>query len=78
VQPTSAGMEPNTEIDPLPRYQFNGSEIVYELIYAPERTRFLRRAADAGCRTIGGREMLHAQALLQFEQFSSAYNPGAE
>lgn len=78
VQTTSAGMEPNTEIDPLPGYRFKGSEIVYELIYAPEWTRFLRRAADAGCRTIGGREMLHAQALLQFEQFNSAYNPGAE
>ena len=77
VQTTSAGMEPNTEIDPLPGYKFKGSEIVYELIYAPERTRFLSRAADAGCRTIGGREMLHAQALLQFKQFSSAYNPEA-
>ncbi|MCF7914070.1 MAG: shikimate dehydrogenase [Spirochaetaceae bacterium] len=78
VQTTSAGMEPNTEIDPLPGYKFKGSEIVYELIYAPEQTRFLSRAGDAGCRIIGGREMLHAQALLQFEQFSSAYNPEAE
>jgi len=78
VQTTSAGMEPNTEIDPLTGYKFKGSEIVYELIYAPERTRFLSRAADAGCRTIGGREMLHAQALLQFEQFSSVYNLEAE
>ena len=78
VQTTSAGMEPNTETDPLPAYQFKGSEIVYELIYAPEQTRFLQRAASAGCRTIGGREMLHAQALLQFEQFNFAYNPGVE
>jgi len=74
VQTTSAGMEPNTETDPLPAYQFKGSEIVYELIYAPERTRFLQRAEDAGCQTISGREMLHAQAQLQFQQFSSAYN----
>ncbi len=75
VQTTSAGMEPYIEVDPLPGYQFSGSEVVYELIYAPEETRFLQRAARKGCRTIGGKVMLHEQAVLQFDLFSSAYNP---
>ena len=73
VQTSSAGMEPDTDADPLPAYRFSGSEIVYELIYAPEETRFLRRAAEAGCLTLGGSEMLQAQAVLQFEEFSRAY-----
>ncbi len=73
VQTSSAGMEPDTDADPLPAYRFTGSEIVYELIYAPEETRFLRRAAEAGCLILGGSEMLQAQAVLQFEEFSRAY-----
>ncbi len=78
VQTSSAGMAPHTDVDPLPGYSFCGSELVYELIYAPEKTLFSERAAAAGCRVIGGREMLHAQAVLQFELFSSVYNLEAE
>lgn len=77
VQTSSAGMAPHTDVDPLPGYNFCGSELVYELIYAPEKTLFAERAAAAGCRVIGGREMLHGQAVLQFELFSSVYNLGA-
>ncbi|MFW5727034.1 MAG: shikimate dehydrogenase [Spirochaetia bacterium] len=78
IQTSSAGMEPDTDTDPLPAYRFNGSEIVYELIYSPEQTRFLRRASEAGCLTLGGSEMLQAQAVLQFEQFSKVYHSQGE
>lgn len=74
VQTSSAGMEPNSEIDPLPDFRFCGSEVVYELIYVPAVTCFLQRAIDAGCIALGGSEMLQAQGVLQFAQFSSAYN----
>lgn len=73
IQTSSAGMEPDTESDPLPAYRFRGSEIVYELIYAPAVTRFLRRASEAGCMTISGSEMLQAQAVLQFEKFCRVF-----
>ncbi len=73
VQTSSAGMEPDTEADPLPGYRFSGSEIVYELIYAPVVTRFLQRASEAGCITIGGSEMLTAQGVLQFKKFCRVY-----
>ncbi len=78
VQTSSAGMEPDTDVDPLPAYRFTGSEIVYELIYTPEETRFLQRASEAGCLTLGGSEMLQAQAVLQFEQFSKAFHSKGE
>ena len=41
--------------------------MVYDLVYNPPQTRFLEQAARAGCRTIGGLDMLVAQAQAQFE-----------
>lgn len=69
VQTTSVGMEPDVDGDPLPDFRFQGSETVYDIIYTPEKTRFLERAEAAGCRIIGGKRMLRAQAELQFRQF---------
>ncbi|MDY7026993.1 MAG: shikimate dehydrogenase [Spirochaetota bacterium] len=74
VQTTSVGMEPDIEGDPLPLLKFSGSEIVYDIIYAPEKTRFLTRAEESGCRVIGGRRMLHAQAELQYTMFRDSCN----
>jgi 3-dehydroquinate dehydratase / shikimate dehydrogenase len=41
-------------------------EIVFDLVYAPAETRLLADARAAGCLTIGGLEMLVAQAERQF------------
>ncbi len=75
VQATSVGMTPNVGGDPLPSYRFRGSEVVYDLIYAPPRTEFLRRAASAGCALIGGGEMLLHQAYAQFRLFTGNEYP---
>lgn len=69
VQTTSVGMEPNISEDPLSFYEFRGHEIAYDLVYAPEQTRFLNRAAAAGCLTISGRRMFEEQALAQASYF---------
>jgi shikimate 5-dehydrogenase len=45
---------------------FDG-ELVYDLVYNPTQTRLLRDAHAAGCRTLGGLDMLVAQAQRQFE-----------
>ena len=44
VQTTSVGMAPTTLADSGARAQFTGAEIVYELVYTPPITPFLRRA----------------------------------
>ena len=46
--------------------QLRGVRLAYDLVYNPTETRFLRAARDAGCRTLGGMEMLLSQALEQF------------
>jgi 3-dehydroquinate dehydratase/shikimate dehydrogenase len=78
VQTTSAGMKPDENVDPLPSYPFRGSEIVYEIVYAPTRTVFRSRAEKAGCVTIGGYEMLLTQAFEQFNLFTGKELPNTE
>ncbi|GMO21422.1 MAG: type I 3-dehydroquinate dehydratase [Termitinemataceae bacterium] len=75
IQTTSVGMEPEIECDPLSFYQFSGKEIVMDIIYKPERTRFLNRAASAGCKVINGFDMLTRQAKYQYFHFFNEQYP---
>jgi len=47
--------------------QVAGARLVYDLIYNPIETQFLKEARKAGCETLGGLEMLATQAELQFQ-----------
>jgi shikimate 5-dehydrogenase len=68
VNATPVGTSPNSGASPLPDgYPFPGSGLVYDLVYNPPKTKLLDEAARAGCRTIGGLDMLVAQAQAQFE-----------
>ncbi len=49
--------------------------LVYELLYVPAETRLLADARAAGCTTIGGLEMLVAQAEKQFEIWTGQAPP---
>jgi 3-dehydroquinate dehydratase/shikimate dehydrogenase len=75
IQASSAGMEGNPSDDPLEIYSFSGRETVMDLIYTPEVTPFLRRAVQAGCKTINGYDMVIRQACLQYECFFSKEFP---
>ncbi|MDA3833010.1 MAG: shikimate dehydrogenase [Spirochaetales bacterium] len=75
VQTTSAGMSPFEGVDPLPNYLFTGSELVYDLVYKPKVTAFLKRAEQAGCSIIYGMDMLLGQGVLQFESFTGMTFP---
>jgi 3-dehydroquinate dehydratase/shikimate dehydrogenase len=65
VNTTPLGTVPKTDETPF-RGVFDG-RIVYDLVYNPMRTRLLKEAAAAGCETIGGLDMLVAQAEDQSE-----------
>jgi len=75
VQTTNAGMAPLENINPLEFYEFDGSEIVYDIIYKPAETLLMKKAQEAGCRTLGGYKMLEEQAYVQFKLFTGVdYN----
>jgi 3-dehydroquinate dehydratase/shikimate dehydrogenase len=52
---------------PATAEQLHGACCVYDLVYNPIETRFLKEACKAGCKTVRGLEMLIAQAKIQFE-----------
>ena len=69
VNATPIGMYPNVEASPVPSDVLTGL-LVYDLVYNPTTTVLLRDAARAGCQTIGGLDMLVAQAEQQFSYWT--------
>jgi shikimate 5-dehydrogenase len=68
VNATPVGTAPHSTESPLPDgYAFEPGAIVYDLVYNPPYTRLLTDAERAGCRIVGGLDMLVAQAQAQFE-----------
>jgi len=57
------GMHPHIESFPEIPYEFlNADSILYDLIYNPEETIFLKKGKEAGAKTKNGLEMLYLQA----------------
>jgi 3-dehydroquinate dehydratase/shikimate dehydrogenase len=75
VQTTSCGMHPREDEDPFPNLSFRGREVVYDLVYTPKETRFLKRAKATGCSVIYGDAMLIHQAFRQFLLFTGQEYP---
>jgi 3-dehydroquinate dehydratase/shikimate dehydrogenase len=77
IQATSVGMKGGTPGDPLDWYDFTGREAVFDLIYLPERTALLERAAATGCKITNGWRMLRYQSAAQFELWSGKAPPAS-
>jgi len=75
IQTSSVGMESGQ--DPLEFYKFSGRETVMDLIYKPERTSFLKRAEEAGCRVLSGKDMFHRQARIQYGYYMNKEFPAS-
>jgi 3-dehydroquinate dehydratase / shikimate dehydrogenase len=62
----------------MPGTPFDGpfdGRLVYDLVYEPDPTELMQRAADAGVEAIGGLAMLVAQAERQFEIWTGQRPP---
>ena len=74
VNCTPVGMYPKVDETPIDASLLTGRH-VYDLIYNPTTTRLMKEAAKKGCSTIGGLEMLVAQAHEQFEWWTGGRPP---
>lgn len=68
VNTTPLGMFPNIEDKPEINYsRLNKSHILFDLVYNPEYTTFLKMGEMQGCRIISGLKMLYSQAEKSWE-----------
>jgi shikimate dehydrogenase len=74
VNATPVGTFPDVGETPIAESCLGG-RLVYDLVYNPAETRLMREAAAAGCETIGGLDMLVAQAQLQFAAWTGRRPP---
>ncbi|MEK7450173.1 MAG: type I 3-dehydroquinate dehydratase [Planctomycetota bacterium] len=69
INATPLGTWPRTNITPLPKKFFKPGMIVFDAIYNPPETRFLREAKEKGCLTVSGLGMFLYQADAQLKLF---------
>jgi shikimate dehydrogenase len=68
VNTTPLGMFPDTETRPDINYNLlDGNQVLFDLVYNPEFTYFLRSGMERGCTVITGLKMLHSQAEKSWE-----------
>ncbi len=75
VQTTSVGMSPDVGSSPVAEYNFDSNGIAYDIIYIPEKTKFLQMAEAAGVHIMNGSSMLASQGLEQFRLFTGESLP---
>lgn len=76
LQATKAGLFPNTEDSPItdPAF-FKKASVVYDLIYTPRETKFMRLAGQCGVPAYNGMKMLLYQAAAAYEMWNHVVLP---
>ncbi len=68
INTTPVGMAPHTDTAPqIPYSRLTSSHYLYDLVYNPKETLFLKKGTNAGAKTKNGLEMLHTQAELAWD-----------
>lgn len=77
VQSTSLGMRhgPDEDANPVPGDLMHPGQVAFDLVYVPEETPFLRAAAAAGARPVGGLAMLVHQGAEAFRLWTGVEPP---
>jgi shikimate dehydrogenase len=68
INTTPLGMYPDTQSKPEINYSLlNNNHILFDLVYNPELTSFLKMGMEQGCTILTGIKMLHSQAEKSWE-----------
>ena len=71
VNTTPLGMTPNVEeCPPVDWSKVKADAFVYDIIYTPAETRFLREAREHGHKTVNGEEMLAGQGAAALKMWT--------
>ncbi|HWE35487.1 MAG TPA: shikimate dehydrogenase [Isosphaeraceae bacterium] len=75
VNGTPVGMHPHVDDTPVPPAAFRPGMLVFDTVYHPENTMFLKMARERDCKTISGVDMFIEQAAAQFRMFTGQEPP---
>jgi 3-dehydroquinate dehydratase/shikimate dehydrogenase len=75
INGTPVGMHPEVDDTPVPPAAFKPGTVVFDTVYHPENTMFLKLARQRNCLTITGVDMFVQQAALQFEYYTGKEAP---
>lgn len=76
INTTPLGMYPDVDKSPVrDSVKFSDRQIVYDVIYNPEKTKFLADAEKCGCKTINGFGMLIYQGIYAYEIWTGVKIP---
>jgi 3-dehydroquinate dehydratase / shikimate dehydrogenase len=64
------GMHPDIDRSPYDKQKFLPDQIVFDTVYNPEQTLFIKEARAAGCFVINGLDMFVRQAAYQYKLFT--------
>lgn len=67
INATPIGMYPKVDETPISRDLLHDDLFVFDVVYNPLETRLMKEAAEIGCVTLGGLDMLVNQGILAFE-----------
>ena len=66
VNATPVGMHPNVDETPFDKEHLRPYMVVFDTVYNPENTLFIKEARAIGCRIVTGVDMFVRQAAIQF------------
>ena len=75
VNCTPLGMHPNVDDTPLEAKYIHRHQVIFDTVYNPENTLFIKQARELGCEVITGIDMFVGQAALQFKHFTDRPAP---
>jgi shikimate dehydrogenase len=67
INATPIGMHPKEDVSPISKNLLHDGLFVFDVIYNPLETKLMKEAAEIGCKTLSGLDMLVNQGVIAFE-----------